>query len=106
MSSKVIPPDGSDLIDDNQHRMHLNDQQSSEVHHQLGNDPSTGGNVPPSPGTPGPLAAIALAGGMMAHAVDWIAVSNKLSEDYAMAGGIGAKRTPLQCLHMWRQVRR
>lgn len=53
---------------------------------------------------PGPIAAATQAGALLAHTIDWIAVSNRVSEEYALMGGMGPKRTPLQCLHMWRQV--
>jgi hypothetical protein len=53
---------------------------------------------------PGPVAAASQGGAMLAHTIDWIAVSNRVGDEYAMLGGVGPKRTPLQCLHMWRQV--
>jgi hypothetical protein len=53
---------------------------------------------------PGPVAAATQGGAMLADTIDWIAVSNRVCEEYAMLGGVGPKRSPLQCLHMWRQV--
>jgi hypothetical protein len=53
---------------------------------------------------PGPVAAASQGGAMLAHTIDWNAVSVRVSEEYAMLGGLGPKRSPLQCLHMWRQV--
>eukprot|EP00604_Paraphysomonas_vestita_P000935 CAMPEP_0174819538 /NCGR_PEP_ID=MMETSP1107-20130205/2830_1 /TAXON_ID=36770 /ORGANISM="Paraphysomonas vestita, Strain GFlagA" /LENGTH=1018 /DNA_ID=CAMNT_0016033223 /DNA_START=65 /DNA_END=3121 /DNA_ORIENTATION=+ len=103
-----IPTDGSDLIDDNQHRLHLHQHHSSGAD---SNDPQSrssigldGHEISSLNNLTGPIASLATTGVLIAHAIDWVAVSNKLAEDFAMSGGIGGKRTPLQCLHMWRQV--
>lgn len=88
-----------DLDDEHQHRLLQHSQgdmhgRSSLDHHEISSRHSTSG----------PISNLAASGALIAHAIDWVAVSNKLAEDFAMSGGIGGKRTPLQCLHMWRQV--
>jgi hypothetical protein len=97
-----VPMESQELEDDHQHRLHL--------HQHHGQDPNLQGRtsldheISSRQSSSGPLSSLATTGAMIAHAIDWTAVSNKLAEDFAMSGGIGGKRTPLQCLHMWRQV--
>lgn len=101
-----LPLDGSEIIDDNQHRLHLHQHHGAGGQeggdHQGRN--SLGGIDHHHTGGLGAIASLAMSGALVAHAIDWVAVSNKLSEDFSMSGGLGGKRTPLQCLHMWRQI--
>jgi hypothetical protein len=100
-----IPMDGSELEDDNQHRLHLHQHHAAaQDHHDLQGRGSLDHEISSRQSTSGPISSLATTGILIAHAIDWVAVSNKLAEDFAMSGGLGGKRTPLQCLHMWRQV--
>lgn len=122
--------DGSNAMDEHINTLHMHEHEMQQ-HHDSGatsaqpdhddaqpsddpvNESSSGISLPVPPAIPpdhsghfaaGPVSMSALGGALLAHTVDWIAASNKLAEDYAMIGGLIAKRSPLQCLHMWRQV--
>jgi hypothetical protein len=53
---------------------------------------------------PGPVTAAAQSGAMFADTIDWTAVATRVSEEYGNLTGTGVKRSPLQCLYMWRIV--
>lgn len=100
------PVESTDITEDSEYSLHHQPQIPS-------NDPShvhdnSGGHLKDMQldafDIPGPVAAATQAGALIAETIDWIAVSNRVCEEYALLGGIGPKRTPLQCLHMWRQV--
>jgi hypothetical protein len=60
--------------------------------------------LPPAPGeTVEPITEVAIGGKLVAHLVDWNTVANAMT-DASLPGFNTEKRTPLQCLHRWREA--
>eukprot|EP00604_Paraphysomonas_vestita_P004448 CAMPEP_0174825364 /NCGR_PEP_ID=MMETSP1107-20130205/42680_1 /TAXON_ID=36770 /ORGANISM="Paraphysomonas vestita, Strain GFlagA" /LENGTH=420 /DNA_ID=CAMNT_0016056897 /DNA_START=48 /DNA_END=1311 /DNA_ORIENTATION=+ len=119
--AKENPIENADITEDSEYSLHnvvhqsdssldqqQNQHQNQHQHQQIHNDESSGVQMKDitleSFDVPtGPVAAAAQSGALIAHTINWIAVSNRLAEEYSLIGGVGIKRSPLQCLHMWRQ---
>jgi hypothetical protein len=108
-SARVNPLENSDITEDSEYSLHQ-PHHGGDMHSHSHVTDETDANTQMKDVTldafdiPGPVAAASQGGAMLAHTIDWISVSNRVSEESAMLGGMGPKRTPLQCLHMWRQV--
>lgn len=103
-SAKVNPLENSDITEDGEYSLHQSQHEGIMHSHESDSSSQIKDITLDAFDIPGPVAAASQGGAMLAHTIDWTSVSNRVSEEYAMLGGLGPKRTPLQCLHMWRQV--
>jgi len=77
-----VPMESQELEDDHQHRLHLHQLHGQDPDHQGGT--SLDHDMSSRQSSSGPLSSLATTGALIAHAIDWTAVSNKLAEDFAL----------------------